>query len=481
MSQELFDDLYKSISEERKLEYFDRLLDQNATLRLNFVKYFQTEYEQLRMASTTTFSLEEALERIKIKAGEVSETLSEPDYEEIDWENWHEPGHYMESWEVEQELAQEKADEAWDDCGDEMVETMERGDLAGVVEEYAATYLGIEQADINDPGCNLGDGANDYFFAALSKTIKHKLQSLEERPFVISDFENACNLFVSFNNLYFKDDNGFIDSIGPILTTALQSKSQAEILWEVGKSLGGDSKLPPALLNKVTKLLGDTDLWVVSLESCFLKDFDTSKELMDYYYESNKEKFEKEAIRFETKFDRFTHEYLIEKLKPGTSFHIEVLGKHAQNTGSIDDLEQLKKHIGKEGLSRFIDSLYDSNTKAKFLAHESAFDKLIVLIEETSLKGLRQYSHINFEGAISLLVKDRPAETWRLVKQKVNSVLKDQRGRDAYASVAKWLKLAQDKLGREADVVAFIMEIYNHKPALPALKDEMRKAGLVRL
>jgi hypothetical protein len=113
--------------------------------------------------------------------------------------------------------------------------------------------------------------------------------------------------------------------------------------------------------------------------------------------------------------------------------------------------------------------------------HEKAFDKLIALIEETSQKGSSYYSGLDFEGAISLLIKDRPAEAWRLTKQKVNSVLMNQRGRDVYASVVRWLKLAQDKLGNESDISVFIMETYNHKPNLPALKDEMRQAGLIRL
>jgi len=481
MSEELFDELFNSISEKRKLEYFDSLLDQDVKLRINFVKYFQKEYEQLRMTSASTFSLDEALAHIKKDAHEISDTLSELNFEEPDWENWHGSNHYMESWEVAQEMAEEEADDAWDPHADELISVMKHGDLTDIVAEYAATYLGIDQAEINDPECNLSESANDYFFSALSKTIKQNLHSLEGRPFAISDFENACNVFVSFNNLYFKDDHDFIDSIGPFFTEAIQSKSQAEILWEASHNLDGDSKLPAGLLNKVTKLLGDTNLWVESLESCFLEDFDTSKELMEYYHAHNNEKFEKEAIRFETKFGHSTHTYLIERLMPGTSFHVEVLGKHAQNTGSTDDLEKLKKHVDAEGLFRFIDSLNNKDTKAKFLAHEKAFDKLTTLIEENSLKGTNFYSGLNFESAISLLIKDRPAEAWRLIKKKVSSVLKDQRGRDVYASVAKWLKLAIDNLDREADVIAFIMETYNHKPNLPALKDEMRRAGVVKL
>lgn len=481
MNENLFDELFDSISEKRKLEYFSLLLKSDTMLSLKFVDYFQKEYEQLRMKAAPSFSLEDSLESIKTQAHDIASELSELDFEETDWESWEGSSHYMEEWEVAQQLAEEEADEAWDTYAIGLISLLERGDLTDVIEEFAAIYLGISQAEINDPNENLSDCPNDYFFSALSETIKKNLHSLEGRPFTINDFENACNVFVSFNNLYFKDNDEFTETIAPIFVAVVQNKSKAEILWKAKQQPGNDLQLTPGLLNKVTKLLGDTNLWIESLESCFLEEFDTSKELMDYYFEKNREKFEKEAIRFETKFGRSTHIYLLEKLKPGTAFHVEILGKHAQNTGSTDDLEQLKKHIDANELERFIDSLHNKDTKAKFLAHEKAFDKLIALIEETSLKGINYYSGLNFEAAISLLIKVRPADAWRLIKQKVSSVLKDQRGRDVYTSIAKWLKLAQINLGLEADVIAFIMETYNHKPNLPALKDEMRKAGLAKL
>jgi hypothetical protein len=42
------------------------------------------------------------------------------------------------------------------------------------------------------------------------------------------------------------------------------------------------------------------------------------------------------------------------------------------------------------------------------------------------------------------------------------------------------LKLAQEIPGFEADALLLIQKLYTHKPNLPALKDEMRKAGLVK-
>lgn len=481
MSVNLFDELFDSISDKRKLEYFSSLVKSDAILGLKFLTHFQEEFEELRMKIAPSFSLEKSLESIKNKALDIASELSELDFEETDWESWEGSSHYMEEWEVAQQLAEEEADDAWEMQVYGLTSLLERGDLIDVIEEFAAIYLAVSKAEINDPNSDLSDSANDYFFSALKHTLKQNLHSLEGRPFAITDFENACNVFFSFNNLYFKDDNGFIESLAPIFTTAIQTKSQAEILWELSQRPDGELKLPAGLLNKVTKLLGDTSLWIESLESCFLEDFDTSKELMDHYYVHNNEKFEKEAIRFETKFDCLTHIYLIEKLLPGTSFHVEVLGKHAQNTGSTDDLERLKKYIDANALAFYIDSLYDNDTQARFLAHEKAFDKLITLIEETSIKEINYYSGLNFEAAISLLIKDRPAEAWRLIKLKVSKVLDNQRGRSAYAIIAEWLKLAQINLGLEADVSAFIMGTYNHKPNLPALKDEMRKAGLVKL
>lgn len=45
--------------------------------------------------------------------------------------------------------------------------------------------------------------------------------------------------------------------------------------------------------------------------------------------------------------------------------------------------------------------------------------------------------------------------------------------------IAGWLQLAYTIPGFKAETRLLARELYNHKPNLPALKDELRKGGLV--
>jgi len=62
---------------------------------------------------------------------------------------------------------------------------------------------------------------------------------------------------------------------------------------------------------------------------------------------------------------------------------------------------------------------------------------------------------------------------------KIQKLLKSERGRHSYQRIVEWLKLADRIPGFKAENRLFARELYQHKPNLPALKDELRKGGLV--
>ena len=73
-----------------------------------------------------------------------------------------------------------------------------------------------------------------------------------------------------------------------------------------------------------------------------------------------------------------------------------------------------------------------------------------------------------------------PEFCFRHIKNKAESTLQNNRGRSVYERVVSWLKLTQHIPGFEIEKRDLIRTLYNYKPNLPALKDEMHKAGLVK-
>jgi pantothenate kinase len=56
---------------------------------------------------------------------------------------------------------------------------------------------------------------------------------------------------------------------------------------------------------------------------------------------------------------------------------------------------------------------------------------------------------------------------------------REKRSRSTYQKMAEWLVYSKEIEGQENRVNMLVKELYGHKPNLPALKDEIRKAGLV--
>ena len=66
-----------------------------------------------------------------------------------------------------------------------------------------------------------------------------------------------------------------------------------------------------------------------------------------------------------------------------------------------------------------------------------------------------------------------------IVKINNKALNSQKRKRETYQIMVKTLKLLKEITSKKNETNLFLKELYNHKPNLPALKDEMRKARLI--
>ncbi|MDP3434182.1 MAG: hypothetical protein Q8T04_14625 [Bacteroidota bacterium] len=476
---QLFSNLFQNLTEDEKCNYLFQLLENNQTLRADFIKHFEVNYENLRLNSEPPFSSEDTIIAIIDKAESIIEILEELDFEEPDWDRWHGSNHYVPEYEVARIVAEDEAAEVFEDYVTDLKMVLQTGNLVDIIRDFTAVFHGITCAEINDPYSNLGDPANDFFIEETKRISKENQQNLANRTFNKIDCKNATELAFSFNSQYYKDENEYLRFISDILIAVVKDKTQALIVWEAKQKFNAGLSAVPNLLNKVTKLIGDKKIWIESLESCFLQDFDTSIELMDYYYGQDRNKFEKSAPGLYGRFNMQTLEYLLDKVVLGTPFHISLLKKNASYKADIDSFEKLKRQITPEEIVPFIESLDNSDTKAKFYAHEKLFDQLIELINKDYFKNLNSYYSINFDKAVHYLFTERPLIAWEMIKKSITHKMAKLRSRETYSEIASMLKKAKKIEGMDENIRKLTSELYNQKPNLPALKDEFRKAGLV--
>ncbi len=482
MNMQLFADLFQALSNKQKSDYLLSLLEEKPKRRLAFVKHFESLYEQVRLEKEVAFSFNESINSIIKKAEEVSEILGELNFEETDWERWRGSDHYIPDYEVAQIVAEDEASEAFENYASELEAVWQTGNLTDVISDFTAIFHGITFAEIVDPDCNLGDPANEYFIEQIEDIIRKKQKILTGREFSGSDFQHAIELAFRFNDLKYSDKDEYLKFISGILIIVINNKKQAEYVWVSKEKLNVRLNIVPKLLNKVSRLIGDKKIWIESLESCFLQDYDSSIELMEYYHANDIVKFENAAIKLWDKYDdEQSLDYLKDKVVKGTPFHLILLKKNAIQKGKIASLELLKQYISTDEIEKFIDGMDNNNTKAKFYAHEKCFDKLTDLINAICIKGHNRYWYcpIDFEKVVAYLFADRPKVAWEMIKNVIAIYIEKYRSRDTYAYIAKLLVMARKIEGIDSEIKMLTTSLYNHKPNLSALKDEFRKADLV--
>ena len=471
MNMKLFTDLFQALSDKQKSDYLLSLLEEKPKRRLAFVKHFESLYEQVRLGKEVAFSFNESIDYIIKKAEDVSEILGELNFEETDWERWQGSDHYTPDYEVAQIVAEDEASEAFENYDSELEAVLQTGNLIDVISDFTAVFHGITVAEIVDPYCNLGDPANEYFLNLVDDIIRKSQKMLTNREFKNSDFQHAIELAFRFNDLKYSDKDEYLKFISWILISVIKNKKQAENVWSWKEKLKVRLNIVPKLLNKVTSLIGDKKIWLENLESCFLQDYDSSIELMEFYLANDRVKFENAAIKLWNKY--------YDKVTKGTPFHLTLLKKNAIQKGDIASLELLKQYISTEEIEKYIDTIDYSNTKAKFYAHQKCFDKLIDLINAYCIKDHNRYCTIDFEQVVAYLFADRPKVAWEMIKNMIAIYIEKYRSRDTYAYIAKLLIMARKIEGIDPEIKMLTTNLYNHKPNLSALKDEFRKANLL--
>lgn len=479
MNMELFTQLFQALSDKQKSDYLLSLLEEKPKRRFAFVKHFESLYEQIRLEKEVVFPFNESIDSIIKKAEEVSETLGELNFEETDWERWQGSDHYMPDYEVAQIVAEDEASEAFENYATELEMVWQTGNLTDIIIDFTAIFHGITCAEIVDPYCNLGDPANEYFIERIENIILISKDIPTTRLFTDSDFQHAIELAFRFNNLKYSDKNEYLKFISGILITAVNDKKQAEYVWGANEKFKVRLNIVPKLLNKVTRLIGDKKIWVESLESCFLQDYDSSIELMEYYHTNDKVKFETGAINLWNKFHERSLDYLQDKVMKGTPFHLTLLKSNVIRKGEEAGLELLKRYISTDEIEKFIDAMDNNNTKAKFYAHEKCFDKLVGLINAKCIKNPNVFYTIDFEKTVVYLFAERPKVAWGMIKNMIALYMEKFRSRNTYADIAKLLIMSRKIEGIDSEIKTLTSNLYNRKPNLSALKDEFRKAGLV--
>lgn len=470
--------LYQSVGVQEQSEYLLALLEKHDSLKRQFMKKYRIKLEEIRLDSERIYKRDDLIQTIEVDADVLESVLSRLDFEETDWDRWTPTHEYVPDYEVAQLVAEEEAGEVFEPFISELEESMLHDDLTAFAKKLISLIHGILCSEINDPYNNLCDPPSEFFVSEMNDVIKKNLPDFTERVFLADDYQNCFDLIFAFNQKHYKTQYEFLRAVSVFLHHLINDKTTATMAWHAITQYQTPIKMLPQLLSQITFFLDDQDLWLKSLESVFLSDYTTSVELLDYYYKNDIDAFEDKAVRFAENFEYLTTDYLVDKVKKGSQFHISLLKRKINTSGEHRYFDELKQYTKATELKHFMDSIHSPNLKVKLYASEGMFDDLEKLIRSEQKKG-PYMSNFDFLKAVKHLYPVNPKLAWELTLIEVNRKMNSDRNRSTYNYLAALLKESLSIPDKLNEVKTCINLLFNHKPNLPALKDEFRKAKIV--
>ena len=205
------------------------------------------------------------------------------------------------------------------------------------------------------------------------------------------------------------------------------------------------------------------------------------------YLETDKQQAKKIALQLQKEryFDEFLSKYLDDELLNSldTKKFYNLILKYSDNqlalmyktlnSLNLEDYQKLneeKKEFLKQELQKIFSSEY-----IRFLVKIYEFEKNYKAILEIANK--QDYI---FRDVVKPIKNIYPKEIFEILKTySLNILNSSNKNRQLYKIIVRRLKFIADIKEIKNEVNQFIEDLYNYKPNLPALKDEMRKENLI--
>lgn len=469
--------LLEHLSEHTKSNFLYRLTEIYPTIANLLIETFKDDYQMAQSITSNNFEFEDYVFYVEDNADNLRDELDSIDLEDIDYNGYADRDYYV----SESDLGCEEAEEALYDILSptlsELKEALETKELRDIFAEVIILYKAGIEAFPNDP--------NDFLPPLedrISHEIKHLLDAAQKqspkKDYTLEDFTQASKLVFTFH-AQLQNDN-FLVFTCQLLENYITNKEFAQKFLEIGKQMNTPLYKALRVVSKALKLIDDKDTWLQNLELGFTMELDTSLELMDYYYANAADKFEGAAQRLLTSFDLQVYDYLMPKVKQGSPIYIEILKGKILSQNDSSCIQQLLGFCTQDEVNEFIASLNNKYMKAKIYAQMGNYQEIVSLIKQYAIHNNTLFEQIDFIKAIELVYNELPNEAIELTITRIDKLFNAERKRETYALIARTIACIPPKIPGYERLRQLTLDLYNHEPKLPALKDEFRKAGLIK-
>jgi hypothetical protein len=431
----------------------------------------------------------------KTSVEEIRDAVKE-EFENFDLVNYerfydrHNPSSgYREEWEILYNGASEELNEIAEEYLDEIRDHLKSGNIVDASKNLLGLYEGIsliDEDEIEDEACIYEDrivgellDMFSYFlrefvgaFAAKDKD-EDALMRISEIVFErIRYYRQNADRYENFeyNLVEFK---AFFKELvcGP---------KTAEYWNSELKSLDLTDNSTDEIRLKIAERLKDGKSWLKIAESTFTFNPAVAHNLLEFYKEK---KDDGNFIRvgkfvlneWGDRFDGYLYESLDREKDPG--LFSDVLFHYAAKKESIPLFREYKKIFGQDGADAFIAKIEDNSRLSLYYIRLLKEEKDYATILKFAKSHVDDWDFIEY---ISPVVRVYPAECFNIIRRKTDRYLANTLGRSSYRTASQWLKLLLeiDESGLCEEIQRYFNSLFTLYNCRPALKDELRKAGI---
>jgi hypothetical protein len=480
---------YNSVSDSEKLKYLEALLKSNVKLQQDFKSKVSIAPNPQTAEINNNQTFAELVEEFKNKF-EIN--FSSLDVDDFDWEDVHIPNdYYVEEWELIDDYFIGQVSDLFIPVKDLFLEKLIENKFSELLAAFYALYYVSQNLDIEEGDYCNADTVRDSFLNNCFEITKLILEKIKN----ISKFDSNTN-----ESLIMFFDYFFLDS----LEDENFEKNIESLLYEMIIKLDDNSKLFNLFqkyrfehFHRISTHLMETnsneESWMEYAYKHYQNDVMIAEKLLLKLHKTNTEKFISVAftiINDPTNYkEEESYSYQLDDMYYGNStwnvflcplvnyqehksLFIAVNLNLVNSKNNIDYYVKVRDYLSLEQKQKFIHVLWSTQLKIKVYIIENEKDKAKELIEEnTSLSQLKEL--------LEPFTDIEPEYIYNYILSFINDQIKTARGRDEYSLIADLLNFAISLNVCGGKTYDFALALCNRNKRLIALKDELRKAGLI--
>lgn len=480
LSENEFKSIYSRIASKKKLQFLKQLLDRDNDLREQFIVFSEDKTEKLDTI------IGEKIEDVKF---ETNAKLSNLDLDNLryDYYDNYDGYGYRDQWEVEYDAAIDEIKQAIDPYVNAINNYIKKGNLLDAFRILLGLYEGVQNLpDLDNDNCIFNGEYNGEVQEILNKHIRdisNAVSSIVKSDRAVLEIITLIFERISFykNQISSEEEeiNYDMKEFELLFQSLVINNEIANYLHQKLQESNLESIASAYILLNIAKITDDEKLWIKTAETYANLDAKIAKQLLEKYNSKNatsdfnriaKMTFNKWA----DKFDKYLVDHL-DKEKQEDLF-VKALKSYVSNKQDIAHYRILKSYLTEEETISFVDEFKDNYYKVfyvQLLEIEKRFEEIRTCVNKNK-------DSYDIEKLIKPILNIYPSDCFNIIVDINNKAMNSyNRKRSTYETMVKTLKLLKEITSKKNETDAFLKELYNHKPNLPALKDEMRKAGLI--